>query len=79
MTPVNIKPGQLWQEADKRFTRIVEVLEVSANYVSIITRSIDPPGTSTRWRPTRTMRSRFKPGRRSSHCGYFLVKEAPHD
>lgn len=69
-----IKPGQLWQEADNRHTRVVEVLHICGDEITIITRS-DTYKASRAYRPTKAKRSRFKVGQRTSHCGYFLVRE----
>lgn len=74
---VNIEIGQLWQEADKRHTRVVRVLSVEGDVITIITES-DSYKASRKPRPTKAKRSRFKAHHCTSHCGYFLIEEARH-
>lgn len=74
---VNIEVGQKWQEADSRHTRIVRVLKVEVDEITIITES-DSYKASRKPRQTKAKRSRFKAHRCTSHCGYFLVEEARH-
>ena len=69
-----IKAGQLWQEADNRHKRIVKVLEVNADKITIITES-DSYKATRKCVPTKARRDRFKKGIRTSHCGYFLIKD----
>lgn len=72
---VKIKVGQLWQEADKRHKRIVRVLAVNGDEITIITES-DSYKSSRKYYPTKASRKRFKGRPVSSHCGYFLVEES---
>jgi len=71
---LDIKIGQLWQEADNRFKRTVRVLEVDKDKITIITEA-DSYKAARKPIPTKARRDRFKAGVRSSHCGYFLVKD----
>lgn len=68
MTP---KPGEIWKEADKRFTRYVKIIRVDAD--AAIIQTCDERGTVLpRTRQAPAMLSRFgKVG------GYRLFKEAP--
>lgn len=72
---VEIKEGQLWQEADKRYKRIIRVLAVNGDEITIITES-DSYKASRKYSPTKASRKRFEGRPVSSHCGYFLVKES---
>lgn len=73
-----IRKGQLWQEADKRHTRIVEVLAVDGDVITIQTVS-DTYGAARKRPVSKAKRSRFKSRKCTSHCGYFLVKESTDD
>jgi len=72
---VKIKVGQLWQEADKRYKRIVRVLAINGDEITIITES-NSYKSSRKYSPTKASRKRFKGSQASSHCGYFLVEES---
>ena len=72
---VEIKKDQLWQEADNRYTRVVRILAVDGDTITIITES-DSYKASRKPRPTKARRDRFKAHRVSSHCGYFLVGQS---
>lgn len=69
-----IKVGQLWQEADNRHKRIVKVLSVDGDTITIITES-DTYKATRKCFPTKARRDRFKADKQTSHCGYFLVKD----
>jgi len=73
-----VKVGQLWVEADNRHRRIVRVLAVDCDIVTIITESDSNNGfgrgillNRKKYFPTKANIKRF--GR---HGGYFLLREA---
>jgi len=69
---MEVKVGQLWQEADNRHVRKVRVLAVLEDTVVIVTES-DSWKTTRKFVPTRARLDRFKEGIRASHSGYFYV------
>jgi hypothetical protein len=73
---MEVKAKQLWQEADTRHIRVVRVLAVEGNVVTIIT-EMDTYKSKRKPHPTKARLDRFKDHPSASHCGYFLVKDVP--